>query len=85
MLKDQTDGSILKPATKVLCGAREIKFYEQLQNTNFSHLVDIKKLVPEYRGTVRLKVGGKSVSLSVGFLLFLKLNSITSTFYRWNF
>lgn len=71
MLKDQTDGSILKPATKVLCGAREIKFYEQLQSSNISHLSDIKKLVPEYRGTVRLKVGGKTVSLSVGLLLLI--------------
>lgn len=62
MLKDQTDGSILKPATKILCGAREIKFYEQLQGDNCTYLSDIKNFVPEYRGTVRLKVGGKSVS-----------------------
>lgn len=62
MLKDEHDGSILKPAYKKLCGQREIQFYEQLQCGQMPNSVLLKELVPEYRGTVRMKLGERSVS-----------------------
>lgn len=61
MLKDQHDGSILKPAYKALCGPREIQFYEQLQNVKEPSLVMLKELVPDFRGIVKLKLGERRV------------------------
>lgn len=61
MLKDQHDGSILKAAYKPLCGPREIHFYEQLQNVKEPKLVMLKELVPEFRGTVKMKLGERRV------------------------
>lgn len=62
LLKDQQDGSIMKPATKPLCGAREIKFYENLQTTKDSDMCLLKELVPEYRGKMTVHMGGRNVS-----------------------
>lgn len=62
MLKDQNDGSILKASYKPLCGVREIKFYEQLQTTRDAHLVILKQLVPDFRGTVTMQMGERRVS-----------------------
>lgn len=64
MLKNQYDGSVMKAAVKPMCGAREIKFYEQLQlDTIDANTETLKKLVPEYRGTVRMPFRGKLVCL----------------------
>lgn len=62
LLKDQHDGSIMKPATKPLCGVREIKFYERLETTKDPILLELKELVPEYRGTITLHLGGRDVN-----------------------
>lgn len=72
MLKDQQDGSVLKAAVKPICGAREIKFYETLNdgNSNDPSIQAIRKFVPEYRGTVKMPFRGKSVD-------FIKLADIT--------
>lgn len=63
MLKNQYDGSVMKAAVKPMCGSREIKFYEQLQlNTTDANTELLKKLVPEYRGTIKMPFRGKMVS-----------------------
>uniref|UniRef100_A0A7G3AM86 Kinase n=2 Tax=Lutzomyia longipalpis TaxID=7200 RepID=A0A7G3AM86_LUTLO len=57
----ENDGTILKPAAKPLCGAREIKFYETLLDATDPSLVALRDLVPEYRGTQKLFVGDRYV------------------------
>lgn len=70
MLKDQ-QGSVLKAAVKPICGAREIKFYESLmENLSDPSIVALRKLVPEYRGTVKMSFRGKVID-------FIKLADIT--------
>lgn len=71
MLKCQEDGSVLKAASKPICGAREIDFYESL-NSNVSDpmIATLRKLVPEYRGTVNMSFRGKTID-------FMKLADIT--------
>lgn len=59
MLKDQHDGSILKPAYKKVYGIREIEFYEQLQCD--TQVPMLKELVPDFRGTVTLNLGDRPV------------------------
>lgn len=71
MLKDQQDGSVLKAAVKPVCGAREIKFYENLiGSVTDPNIQALRKLVPEYRGTVKMSFRGKTVD-------FIKLADIT--------
>lgn len=71
LLRNVHDGSILKPAGKVLCGVREVKFYEQIQAaTNEADLVPLKGMTPDYRGHLKLPVGGKPVE-------FIKLSDLT--------
>lgn len=71
MLKDQKDSSVLKAAVKPICGAREIQFYECLKdNSSDPGIETIRKLVPEYRGTVRMSFRGKTID-------FIKLTDIT--------
>ncbi|XP_055631982.1 inositol polyphosphate multikinase isoform X2 [Toxorhynchites rutilus septentrionalis] len=71
LLSSVDDGSILKPAGKILCGAREIKFYEQIQAaTNETDLVLLKEIIPLYRGHMKLPVDGKLVE-------FIKLSDLT--------
>lgn len=62
MLKDQQDGSVLKAAVKPVCGAREITFYENLMgNSSDPSIAELRKLVPEYRGTVKMSFRGKTI------------------------
>lgn len=64
MLKDKHDGSVMKAAVKPMCGIREIQFYEQItQNLTDPHWEMLRKLVPEYRGTVKVPFRGKIVSI----------------------
>ncbi|XP_055700507.1 inositol polyphosphate multikinase-like isoform X3 [Phlebotomus papatasi] len=57
----ENDGTILKPAAKPLCGAREIKFYETLADATDPSLITLRDLVPEYRGTQKIFVGDRYV------------------------
>lgn len=61
LLKDQHDGSILKPPSKPLCGSRELKFYENLISSTEPELILLRELVPEYRGIIKLHLGGRDV------------------------
>lgn len=71
MLKDQADRSVLKAAVKPICGAREIKFYEDLEKScNDRVLSELHLYVPEFRGTVKIPFRGKSIN-------FIKLGDIT--------
>lgn len=71
LLKSAEDASILKPAGKVLCGLREIKFYEQVQTaTTEPDLLPLKELIPKYMGHTKLSVNGKLVE-------FIKLSDLT--------
>lgn len=71
MLKDQQDGSVLKAAVKPICGAREIQFYENLMDELSDPSIEaLRKLVPEYRGTVKMSFRGK-------FIDFIKLRDIS--------
>lgn len=71
LLSAVDDGSILKPAGKILCGAREIKFYEQVQAaTTEADLVLLKDIIPQYRGHTKMHVDGKLVE-------FIKLSDLT--------
>lgn len=71
MLKDQQDGSVLKAAVKPICGVREIKFYEELtRKLSDPSIEQLRNLVPEYRGTVKMSFRGKIID-------FIKLADIT--------
>lgn len=71
LLKNLDDGSILKPAGKVLCGVREIKFYETIQAaTTEKDLFPLKDFIPHYKGHLKLPIDGKPVE-------FIKLSDLT--------
>lgn len=76
ILKDQEDGTIIyKSASKVLCGEREISFYESIQNGQDPFMNMLKELTPQYRGTVKISIGGKQVCIfiyNVNLLYFFK-------------
>lgn len=59
MLVCRKTGNVLKPATKVILGEREIAFYENLKNSRNPTIVQLKKLVPCYYGTTELWVFNK--------------------------
>lgn len=66
ILKDQDDGTIIyKSASKVLCGEREISFYESIQDGQDPFMNMLRELTPQYRGTVKLSVGGKHVCIFI--------------------
>lgn len=65
------DGSVLKAMTKPLCGVREIEFYENMMsNSTDPSTKALRKLVPEYRGTIKMPFRGKAID-------FIKLADIT--------
>lgn len=71
MLKDQNDRSVLKAAVKPICGAREIKFYEDLEKScNDPIMNDLRQFVPEFRGVVKIPFRGKAIN-------FIRLGDIT--------
>lgn len=70
MLKSIDDGSVLKPGGNPMCAAREIKFYEQLLTSSDPNVLPLKEFTPEYRGTVDLTVGQKTIK-------FIKLRDLT--------
>lgn len=61
MLKDEHDGSILKPANKPVCGEREIEFYDKLKFPKEPNMLALRQLIPDYRGTVKMKLGDRNV------------------------
>lgn len=69
MLKSTNEGCVFKPLTKPLCAEREKQFYEKVSSV-VPALLELKPLVPEYHGTVTMKVRDKKVE-------FLKLTDIT--------
>lgn len=72
ILKDQSDGTIIyKSASKILCGEREISFYESIKDGKDPFMNTLKDLTPQYRGTVKLSIGGKQVCIFI-----LKIRSI---------
>lgn len=75
ILKDQGDGTIIyKSASKVLCGEREISFYESIQNGQDPFMNMLKELTPQYRGTVKLSIGGKQVCIFILYITSLIFN-----------
>ncbi|XP_026462929.1 inositol polyphosphate multikinase-like, partial [Ctenocephalides felis] len=64
MLK-HSDGTILKPCTKPLCGIRESRFYESLKESTSRSKALLASLVPEYHGTRRLRVGPRDINFIV--------------------
>uniref|UniRef100_A0A182P1F1 Kinase n=1 Tax=Anopheles epiroticus TaxID=199890 RepID=A0A182P1F1_9DIPT len=84
LLKTSTDGTILKPTGKVLCGIREIAFYERLEearrrqqhsekqdNDDPQHLWStLFRVVPQYYGHPKLTIDGKEVE-------FIQLEDLT--------
>lgn len=65
----------MKAAVKPMCGSREIKFYEQLQeNTTDPNMELLRKLVPEFRGTVKMPFRGKMVDPFSLFLILFYIN-----------
>ncbi|XP_052873108.1 inositol polyphosphate multikinase-like [Anopheles cruzii] len=88
LLKSATDGTVLKPTGKVLCGIREIGFYERLEaaqrlengsdNDNGCYdwmLLELSKLVPRYYGHPKLPIDGKEVE-------FIQLEDLTEGYER---
>lgn len=81
------DGTILKPTGKVLCGIREIAFYERLKDAQekpIQHNVDavdattasfelLNRIVPRYYGHPKLTIGGKEME-------FIQLEDLTHGF-----
>lgn len=71
LLKSSDDAAVLKPTGKVLCGLREIKFYEQIQAaTTETDLVPLKDIIPRYLGHMKVPVDGKLYE-------FIKLSDLT--------
>ncbi|XP_070519048.1 inositol polyphosphate multikinase isoform X2 [Cardiocondyla obscurior] len=70
MLICRRSGHILKPATKVILGEREIAFYENLKNSHDFVATELKKFVPRYYGTTELRVFNNRTK-------FLMLRNIT--------
>ncbi|XP_077274751.1 inositol polyphosphate multikinase-like [Temnothorax americanus] len=70
MLVCRRTGRILKPATKVILGEREIAFYENLKNSHDPVATELKKFVPRYYGTTELRVFNNRTK-------FLMLRNIT--------
>ncbi|XP_053670734.1 inositol polyphosphate multikinase-like [Anopheles nili] len=72
MLSSGDDGSVLKPVAKLLAGTREIKFYEQIARATAEskELVRLREITPQYRGQLKLPVGGEVIE-------FLKLEDLT--------
>lgn len=70
MLVCRRTGHVLKPATKVILGEREIAFYDNLKNSHDPTIVQLKKFVPCYFGTTELRIFNKRTK-------FLKLRDIT--------
>uniref|UniRef100_A0A182N3R0 Kinase n=1 Tax=Anopheles dirus TaxID=7168 RepID=A0A182N3R0_9DIPT len=72
LLKSIDDGSVLKPVAKLLAGAREIKFYEQIEQATGEQkeLVALRELIPRYRGHQKLPIGGELIE-------FLRLEDLT--------
>ncbi|XP_011694408.1 PREDICTED: inositol polyphosphate multikinase-like [Wasmannia auropunctata] len=70
MLICRRTGCILKPATKVILGEREIAFYENLKNSHDPVAMELKKFVPRYYGTTELRVFNNRTK-------FLMLRNIT--------
>uniref|UniRef100_A0A182QXY6 Kinase n=1 Tax=Anopheles farauti TaxID=69004 RepID=A0A182QXY6_9DIPT len=72
LLKSIDDGSVLKPVAKLLAGAREIRFYEQLQKASGEQkeLVLLRELIPKYRGHQKLPIGGELIE-------FIRLEDLT--------
>lgn len=67
----RSDGHILKPAGKAACGAREIKFYESLKQSDVpEYLSALRDLVPIYGGSEQLTIEGRDVT-------FIKLEDLT--------
>lgn len=67
------DGSVMKPAAKLLAGTREIKFYEQINGSSgevAKELLLLREITPQYRGNQKLVVNGELVE-------FLKLEDLT--------
>uniref|UniRef100_A0A182JMM0 Kinase n=1 Tax=Anopheles atroparvus TaxID=41427 RepID=A0A182JMM0_ANOAO len=73
LLKCVDDGSVMKPAAKLLAGAREIKIYEQIYGSSgegSQELLLLRELTPQYRGHQKLPVNGELID-------FLKLEDLT--------
>ncbi|XP_052873107.1 inositol polyphosphate multikinase-like [Anopheles cruzii] len=72
LLKCTDDGSVLKPAAKLLAGAREIRFYEQIKGApgDRKELLLLREITPQYRGHQVLPVNGELME-------FLKLEDLT--------
>lgn len=54
-----------------MCAAREIKFYEQLLTSTDPNILPLKEFTPEYRGTIDLTIGQKTIK-------FIKLRDLTN-------
>ncbi|XP_053658653.1 inositol polyphosphate multikinase-like [Anopheles marshallii] len=80
LLKTPSNGTILKPTGKVLCGVREIAFYERLEKArqrkhDHANAVDqlwalLCQVVPKYFGHPMLTIDGKEVE-------FIQLEDLT--------
>lgn len=70
MLKNIDDASILKPGGNPMCASREIKFYEQVSTTVDPNIIPLKDFIADYRGTLDLTVGQKTIK-------FIKLQDLT--------
>lgn len=74
-LLKQPDGTILKPAGKAMCGIREINFYQNLLTTDNPELVQLRELVPAFKGVEKLVIDNREIS-------FIKLEDLTDRFYE---
>lgn len=70
-LLKRNDGTVLKPAGKAACGAREIKFYESLRQKEApDYLCSLRDLVPKYSGSETVSIDSKDVT-------FIRLDDLT--------
>lgn len=64
MLKHKDD-FVLKPITKQMLGEREIRFYEELQNSSDQVFQELRLLVPGFHGRQTISVSGQNVTCLV--------------------
>ena len=56
------EGTLYKPASvKPILGKREINFYETVQSSTEKDLVQLEKLIPDYKGHTELCINGEMV------------------------
>jgi len=70
LLKLKEDASVLKPLGKPECGAREIAFYETVEESDITMISELKNFIAEYKGNMKININERELD-------FIKLADLT--------